>query len=105
MFGTAGQMLHWLYWLYWFFRRKADPEKVERAWRWRQETTMALKWIAKRLKHACRSNTAPAHRRARDVPKPRQPAKKKRLQKSVISPKLPKDYATDPVWKTSSRSS
>jgi len=43
-------MLHWLYWLYWFFRRKADAEKVETPWRWRRETTMTLKWIAKRLK-------------------------------------------------------
>ena len=31
-------------------RRKADPEKVEMAWRLRRETTMTLKWIAKRLK-------------------------------------------------------
>ena len=30
-------------------RRKADPEKVEMAWRLRRETTMSLKWIAKRL--------------------------------------------------------
>jgi hypothetical protein len=31
-------------------RRKADPEKVEMAWRSRHETTMTLKWVAKRLK-------------------------------------------------------
>jgi hypothetical protein len=31
-------------------RRKGDPEKVEMAWRLRQETTMTLKWIAQRLK-------------------------------------------------------
>ena len=31
-------------------RRKGDPEKVEMAWRLRRETTMTLKWIAKRLK-------------------------------------------------------
>ena len=31
-------------------RRKGDPEKVELAWRLRQETTMTLKWIAHRLK-------------------------------------------------------
>ena len=30
--------------------RKADLEKVEMAWRWRRETTMTLKWMAKRLK-------------------------------------------------------
>ncbi len=30
-------------------RRKGDPEKVEIAWRLRQETTMSLKWIARRL--------------------------------------------------------
>jgi len=31
-------------------RRKADPEKVEMAWRLRRESAMTLKWIAKRLK-------------------------------------------------------
>ena len=31
-------------------RRKADPAKVVRAWRLRRETTMTLKWIAKRFK-------------------------------------------------------
>jgi hypothetical protein len=35
-------------------RRKTDPEKVETAWRLRRETTMTLKWIAKRLKMAPR---------------------------------------------------
>ena len=30
-------------------RRKGDPRKVKMAWRLRQETTMTLKWIAKRL--------------------------------------------------------
>jgi len=30
-------------------RRKGDSEKVEMAWRLRQETTMTLKWIAQRL--------------------------------------------------------
>jgi putative transposase len=31
-------------------RRKGDPEKVEIAWRLRQESTMTLKWIAQRLR-------------------------------------------------------
>ena len=31
-------------------RRKGDAEKVKIAWRLRQETTMTLKWIARRLK-------------------------------------------------------
>ena len=31
-------------------RRKADPAKVEMAWRLRRETTMTLEWIAKRPK-------------------------------------------------------
>jgi hypothetical protein len=31
-------------------RRKADPERVEMAWRLRRETTITLKWIAKRLR-------------------------------------------------------
>ena len=31
-------------------RRKGDSEKVEMAWRVRQETTMTLKWIAQRLR-------------------------------------------------------
>jgi hypothetical protein len=31
-------------------RCKADPEKVEMAWRLRRETTMTLGWLAKRLK-------------------------------------------------------
>jgi REP element-mobilizing transposase RayT len=31
-------------------RRKADPAKVEIAWRLRNETTMTLKWVAQRLK-------------------------------------------------------
>ena len=30
-------------------RRKGDPDKIEIAWRLRQETTMTLKWIAQRL--------------------------------------------------------
>ena len=30
-------------------RRKGDAQKVEMAWRLRQETTMTLKWIAGRL--------------------------------------------------------
>ena len=33
-------------------RRKGDPEKVEMAWRRRQETTRTLKWIAQRFKMA-----------------------------------------------------
>jgi putative transposase len=31
-------------------RRKGDPEKVAIAWRLRQESTMTLKWIARRLR-------------------------------------------------------
>jgi hypothetical protein len=31
-------------------RRKGDPDKVEIAWRLRQQTTMTLKWIAQRLR-------------------------------------------------------
>jgi hypothetical protein len=31
-------------------RRKGDPGKVAMAWRLRHETTMSLKWIARRLK-------------------------------------------------------
>ena len=30
-------------------QRKGDPEKVKIAWRLRQETTMTLQWIARRL--------------------------------------------------------
>ena len=31
-------------------RRKGDAEKVKIAWRLRQETTVTLKWIARRLR-------------------------------------------------------
>jgi len=37
-------------------RRKADPEKLEMAWRLRRESTMVLEWIAKRVKMGVRTH-------------------------------------------------
>lgn len=39
-------------------RRKGDPEKVQIAWRLRQETTMTLKWIARRLQMGTWTNVS-----------------------------------------------